>query len=342
MSILRAWVVAVAVLSAGSAMAVDVVFYPGEVGDSTVTREHYTAFWGRYYLDNTAYWGNEAYRDGAPTFTMNADDTKTMYLYENKAYAGSFTVISDGLDGNGLGKYTLAPNPNFVGVWNEDTQKLTVTLQTVKVNFDVSGYQSSWYIYSSNLQHWEGNQPIILPKVFSGVMFSAPNGNTSISRAAGGEYTIAGLPFTGGPISTAEDKLTLDKDGLVAISLRYDATDLGGWIKFSGPGMGGTGTELQFADAIKLDNQDNNKTYTVLPGYTYEIYSWLTGQGFTIENGTVEVPSTFEKAWEHTVTFVKGDERRNVTFSIAAVPVPEPATMSLLALGGLAMLRRRR
>jgi len=59
-------------------------------------------------------------------------------------------------------------------------------------------------------------------------------------------------------------------------------------------------------------------------------------------NGRFVIPADAATTnWSKVLVF-EGNDGKDYYITISAVQVPEPATMTLLALGGVAMLRRRR
>ena len=220
------------------------------------------------------------------------------------------TTFQDGayhlLDGS---YSTVAVYNNF---WNEPT-----TVELVSggyINGNLNGYENSNIIVSGGLIRYN--------------LYANDDSNVTISGGTVGQY------------------LRAYENSNVTISGGTIAGDLCAYtnVSISGGSIG---------DDLYADSNSNVSISGGTVGGNLLIYSTLTvdGQDFAIDGYSLPYGGTFDSGGQYsrtgflTSTLANGDLMAN-TFTIysggSLVLIPEPATLGLLGLGGLALLRRKR
>jgi len=224
----------------------------------------------------------------------------------------------------------------------------TVKIELAPVTFDMGGYQGGWY-FSSFGTRLSGSQTFALPKVFDGLWVGTPGipnmdkwtylgrdneGNVSLSRHRNISYnevgSNAGLVLDP---SAPKNTFQLASENLIRLDWSSDLPD--GLALGCSDGIDGTGGNTGFGELLT----GPGGTYAFLPGEYY--VHLLTMDGTCLDYiGVLDIPVGAGEDWTpQAFSFTYAGQAYSAGFT---PNVPEPATMSLLALGGLALLRRRR
>lgn len=164
-----------------------------------------------------------------------------------------------------------------------------------------------------NLHTFAGNTMYVVPWGFS-----APGGGIQQYDFVTGNYlgTIA-VPF-------APQEIGFGPDGALYATALYEGAGVEGLWRYNS----GSGTWSQFIDVTPLSGGGPH-------GFTYDPQTLDLYMAFN--TGEVHRFDPFSGAWLGQVAYVP----TKLTDILFHVVVPEPATLSLLALGALAVLRRR-
>jgi len=245
--------------------------------------------------------------------------------------------------------------------WSADANgNFSVDFVTSKFTVDVGGYQGGYRfpnVYGDvDLGKFTGDAELYLPLVFANARIMVGRQNTFFNRDAEGWVT------QNFDLSTSKITLVEVQDGFVVspenvVTFSWECPGLTGDFAIAfGEGNGGGGGETGTGELLRGEVG----TYTLLTGL---YYAALVNANGTRIGGTVwdqfAMPVDFEAAVAAGTWWVNDDgyfetivelfplsgagyNGDPLTMRIWIGPVPEPATMSLLALGGLALLRRKR
>jgi len=349
MSFARAWLVAAVVVTVSPAWALTLVVETGEFGCVPGGPG-----FERYVLEINGSGFNASY-NGSRSVTDVSDGDLFHFVFGYTAEMGTFQVVDKG--GTFAFEYVNASgtNPDLAvnfnpGVYDAGANTLTVTLQTAPMAVNVGSYQGGWNIHNNITWGGAGNYTANLPLAFDNAHFYTPGNQNTFSRAADGKITVADRD--GGIVVLAGDgSLTIDPSLIVTLTYNMDEGMPDGWYQFNGAG----GTGIGIGNTGNGHNTYGEGTVNFMPGvYNIEVggsNNWVDGSGRVTIPFDINNPDAWEaagwtyttKGWTHTASWVDGETTSNMMiFYAGAVPVPEPVTMTLLALGGLAMLRRGR
>jgi len=244
----------------------------------------------------------------------------------------------------------------FVGSFSADDNGV-ITSEYEDTAFTISGSKVTFITYPVAVDTNGYNGGWVMPQV---------NHQVRASNAPGGFFTYD-LPVT------SSGAYVLHTPGATSNGLYQDATftvsPVDGFLSVTNPGAAGLtlvgGTTLAFTNKVEVeyqwarsdglspgvswwagdgscaggDDKRDSGTYVLVPGL-YDIGwanlpagAWKDGvKGFEVFNN--------DQGWVKTLTYTTNDDIV-YTLTLTRVGVPEPATMSLLVLGGLAMLKRR-
>jgi len=309
-----------------------------------------------YYKVNVAGVGDVLAQTTSESRSLNSLSDGDVFTFSmlNGVGFGQFRVQGSVEAGYSLVPLNTQAENNFFPATVGGDGNLTLKLNTVPLTFNVGGFESGWripQIVAGADQH-TGNKTYVLPMVFTAGFEYGMSPYPSFGRGADG---IVYLNSTASPltIETGTTGFTVAEGSIK--TLKWECANLPADLTISfgqaAGGQGGAGLGTLLADA--------GDAYTFLAGSYYVALSYLNGN--SLFQGKVcpilTIPSDFENAAGWTLT-ERGYEKTillqptndgaalhpvdyYVTFWYP-VNVPEPATMSLLALGGLALLRRKR
>jgi len=180
--------------------------------------------------------------------------------------------------------------------------------------------------------------------------FGQPIGNASVNDIffPGTNFNVSAS--SGGPtVSTVSDTLTMD---LIAnAGLRFDTITLIGRGQYDLSGTSGAGNSVEADGTLTLntlvgDPFLNSSSYNFFDDVTPKTAEpWQESTVITIPLGTGVTSLNMTVDQELTALAFDGGSTINLTFQITQVAVgiiPEPSSLALIGLGGIALLRRRR
>jgi len=251
------------------------------------------------------------------------------------------------------GNYTVHSNsPNLIGSVN--TPNPAVSFATAPVNFVTSGSENGWLITGHNITGSQaGDGSMNFPLVFSNMQLQTPGGNTFFARAANGMVTVNTASSTANmTFVESQNTLTVSPESVITIGFKVDEEfPATGWYLGLGSNGSGYGTlvvphgfgggytgEIRFVPGT-YDIVTSNVTSNI-DAYDWKGGAWANGiSGFVLPANAVDIE------WSDVLVFHgkdgDGNDKDYYIHFWAVQPIPEPATMSLLALGGFALLRRR-
>jgi len=307
------------------------------------------------------------------TFTVTDGDTVHFVTgtQNNPANAMYVSPGSFQIDASGIVPGSYDPKV-FTPGWDTDKGLPSMTLTTHPVNFNLNGYNSGWQVGQEILNGGTlAVTKLYLPASVTGVYHITTPGATPTGTFQTASFTVdvdGNVDvFNPGVAGLAVDKATntLSFTNLRKVSITWDYGDnptvladvthptnphlIPWWI--GEPGNTNSGGD-----------RAGDFEYTLVPGlyifgyvnfpgeWNVDPLGTLTGNTAGWDNGInyFTVPEDGAESWVKQVSFQVKDRTTGdistmtATISYTAPPVPEPATMTLLALGGLAMLRRGR
>jgi len=247
----------------------------------------------------------------------------------------------------------------------------TVRIVTKPFVLDMNGYQGGWYMNNTNgKQRNSGTATYNLPVVFNNIWVGTFGAHTPLSRRVDGTGDDAvSVIFRGN--SGADNFGGVQLDGsdtsvakFVTIPLAWEWVDASGnvssvpetfWVGFAGDSTGPGGGNTGYGDPLFGQSGE----YVFLPGTSIAAYlfdgarpqnagdnmNYLVisdRREFTIPSDVIALAEAADDGlWTTILTFGTAGGEYYLRLSYDSNPVPEPAAMSLLALGGLALLRRK-
>ncbi|MCL2700260.1 MAG: PEP-CTERM sorting domain-containing protein [Phycisphaerae bacterium] len=233
------------------------------------------------------------------------------------AWVGLFTVHDDGA--------IVTPFPDAFTVAGS-----TVTFNTHPVTLDTTGYDSGMWINNVNWQAGASGHQFTynLPATLSGAYaVTTPGGRTGLFTVATDGTVAVTDP---GPMGLAVVDGALRFTNTYPIEYKWAGQnvpdDLLWW---AGDGPQGGGPDKGVAGVTGVVPGEYAVSWSTLPAG-----NWYGGATFV-------VPETIQPGWTKTLTY--NTVNHGPWTLTLSYPVPEPAALTLLALGGMAvMLRRRR
>jgi len=276
-------------------------------------------------------------RYGQQTVSVNADAT-VVHLVTNSILVGSIL-----LDENGNIESYTGGLTSFV----DDVSGLQgFKFITYPVTLNLSGYTGGWFMQDVNYDPrdatvWSYSLPVTMREGDAYVL-RTPGTEARFTLGIDGKPTVT-VPGTAGLAydeSAGELKLTNVADITYTWTSSIENENWASvqWWADWGLSMGGG------------DKKGQEGTMGFIPGVDYSIgwYSldYYNQFGGTWDNRSFSIPAD-PTGWSQTFTYTVppyegNDAGRVYTLTLTGPAIPEPATMSLLTLGGLALLRRRR
>jgi len=326
---MRVLAVTVMVLVAVPATAQVMTFNGGDLPYFTATgagmhiweKKGYVDFWVADVLDN------EGKKVGTEDKLCVPTLGQQIYIYSMNCELGRLVVTQD----EDSGAYVVTPNTarlaNNLHI-EVDGDNISVTFLTQQLDLTMNGYQSGWVLPKVSWQN-SGDKTYTVPMDFT-TTISTPGNTFGFSMDPSGLITVDSQPGTGALLVGGQNQMYFD--GLVSFV-----------VEGSIPGLQFTGNS---GDMGGGDSLKDGETFTVLPG-TYKLFNWDTARGDQsgwwvngVNTDQVTIPSVITDDWGLSISWV--NPANGDVYGMTVGSVPEPATMSLLALGGLALLRRRR
>jgi len=338
-------------LAAGPAVAVSVEIDPGLYKPSVLDMHSAR---GQYRIGD-GLWLADTQTVDITTFGKDIN----VQAISNGCSIGTFQVVYD-LDNDYY--YLTSSSPSLKCTGNSADGNLKVEFQTAPMTFSLGQYHGGWNIDHLN---WQAatSQTFYLPVYFTNAAFLTPGSQTFFGRDFDGETTsvTVGGSTTGVQLvaskNGATDILTVSDDSIVPVTYSSAGMPQGyGFYYWCGGGAMAGG--LCNSGTGHLFLPDGTVNY--LPG-TYSISTNATGGGeyqgqwqngsetFTIyvdSNDPLQTAYFKDKngnlSSTHTAYLLGNDGNMYTMVFHVPLPLPEPATMTLLTLGGLALLRRRK
>jgi len=303
--------------------------------------------------------GMLAWPAAAITVTFDTGLYVGKFFINNTEAVRSLDVTGDGMDirvcaltlGMDIGTLRIAEDgaggyavdydgPNFT--WEvQGNGDITISFVTQPLTFDIGDYQGGWWLneYGPSWQA-RGNKTYDLPVEFSGANFYTPGSNNYFSRSADGTVTVGSSDRNIG-LAGGQDIITIAQPLELTYTTNFPAER---WVwAGDGPTAGGIGNKPSNDGHLAHDG-DAETVWTI---------NYLPG-GFQLESQIIELAGgwvgsrmfnipDYDDAigWSQTV-YYELEDGTTYFFTLNGPAVPEPMTMSLLTLGGVALLRRRR
>ena len=231
-------------------------------------------------------------------------------------WAGSFSVTA-------VGDITTAYPDAFTIAGS------TVTFNTHPVTLDTTGYDSGLWINNVNWQAGADGHLLTynLPATLRGAYaVTTPGGRNGLFTVD----TDGALAVTDpGSMGLAVVDGVLRFTNTCAVQYQWEGRDLPADLSWwAGGGPQGGGQDKGVAGVTGFVPGEYAISHATLPPG-----NWYGGATFTI-------PDNIPTGWEKTITYVTRDHG-TWTLTLTYPAVPEPATLTLLTAGGLAILRRR-
>ncbi len=250
----------------------------------------------------------------------------TIAMLASASLAGADVVLYDGVAGNGTpGDQGLHWISQLGGTQSESGGVTTLTTDTTTRN----GYYN--YVSSTVVDHMSG-----------GLLNSSLPAKVVVSLDRLGDgYTVE---FDARLLSESHDSANRAGFSVIALSSDLQGIELGFW---EGEVWAQSGDDFLHAEGASSDTTADMVTYQLaVEGGEYTLYAdgaeLLTGnlRDYSGHSNPVYSQGDFLFFGDNTTSAAAGVQLG--TISVLDAAVPEPATMGLLSLGGLALLLRRR